>query len=134
MGYTLRRRVSLSYQLFDKATSKYSEPVSMQIKYFDCGCGPDVVDARCPNGRTNRIIDWVNGKPVTLQECPRRFDDSDLWRGLYVATQRLKEMSNSLSFYGIPEAHIVEPVQQLLDEMFAARDRYEAQKAHMESL
>ncbi len=124
----------MTYQLFDKATAKYSEPVSMQTKYFDCQCTPESIDPKCHNTRTDYVIDFVDGKLVRLKECPRRFDDSELWRGLYVACYRLKDMDRCLPFYGIPEAFVVEPVYQLLELMLQARERYQAQKAHMESL
>ena len=105
----------------------------MGIGCSPCGCTPEKEHPGCRNWRSTYVIDWADKKPVTLRECPNRFDDGELWEVIYAALYRLKDLERSLSFYGIPEQHLAEPVHSLLEEVYAARDRYRTQKEERES-
>lgn len=106
----------------------FARPESLGIGASKCGCTEWTQDPKCRN-KGLYVVDWADNKPVTLRECPNRFDDSEHWENLWVALYGLKEMEKAYSFYGVPVAHIAYPVKEELDRIFLARDRYQAQRA-----
>ena len=122
----------MTYRTYNKSANAYSDPVSLGIGWSACGCTSEAADPKCRN-RSTYVIDFVDKRPVTLKECPSRFDDGPLWRCIHFALYKLGSWDKSLGFYGLPVALLSEPVYRLLDLIFAARDRYQAQKALRES-
>jgi hypothetical protein len=106
--------------------------VSLGIGTVKCGCSAESSDSRCRN-RSTYIRDFIDQKPVTLKECPNRFDDAALWAAIHFTLNKVGSWDKVLGFYGIPVALLSEPVYSLMELIFAARDRYQAQKALRES-
>jgi hypothetical protein len=124
--------VNLTFQTFNPKTATYSDPVSLGIGASKCGCSAEASDPKCRN-RSAYVIDFEDKKPVALKECPNRFDDAELWAAIHFALNKVGSWDKVLGFYGVPVALLSEPVYHLLDLIFAARDRYQAQKALRES-
>ncbi len=105
-------------------------PQSLGIKLLDCACD-ETPSPTCRNVR-QWVIDWRDNKPITRRLCPRAVQDQDLWECVYAALYEIKEVINSVNFWGLPVAHIGEPVYQVLEQAYQARARYQAQRDYME--
>jgi len=51
---------------------------------------------------------------------------------VYLALYEVKELIHAQPFWGLPVAHLGEPVYQVLEQAYQARARYQAQRDHME--
>lgn len=125
----LRKRVNLTYCLRNKEGAR-GTPQSLGIKLLDCQCD-EAPNPACRNVR-QWVIDWRADKPVTRRLCPRSVQDLDLWECVYTALYEVKDLINSKAFWGIPVAHLGEPVYQVLEQAYQARARYQAQRDYME--
>ena len=129
VSYSLRKRVNLTYRPRKKG-GESGDPVSLGIGFSKCGCSPDAPAKNCRN-RSTYVIDYQGGKPVTLKECPNRFDDAELWRDIHFALYVAKDWQGLATFAGpaIPPMLFSPEHYDFFEACFAARDRYQQQKA-----
>jgi hypothetical protein len=126
----LRKNFNLQYRKITKA-GLLGPVIGLGVGYGPCGCTPDLADPNCYN-RYSYVRDWIGGKPETIRECPRRFDDRELWQDVKVALFEVKSWENVQGFYGVPVVHLSPIVYNMLRLSFDARDRYHGQKAEKE--
>jgi hypothetical protein len=126
----LRKHFNLQYQALTPK-GQLGPLHSLGIGFGPCSCTPETPDSECRN-RFQYVRDFVGGQPVTIRECPRRFDDEALWISIRIALWEVKEWSNVLNYYGVPVVHLSPIVYNMLQMSFDARDRYHSQKAKKE--
>lgn len=111
-----------------------AKPIPLGIGFGKCKCTPEEASPSCRN-RSTYVIDCVDGKLITLQECPNRFDDRELWRDIHFVLYTLKDWQGAASFLGnnLGLMHMSYTHYLFYEACFAARDRYQAQKASKEA-
>lgn len=134
ISYSIRKRIDIKYRKLNKVSNSYDEPVSMGIHPYRCDCTSRYSDPRCKStlNRTKYVIDYSGKEPVLIQECPNRFDDTKLWRNIYIVLEKIKDWDQVFSYYGIPVIQLPTHLYDFIDLVFQAKSRYLQQKEEKE--
>ena len=130
MAYSLRKHFNLQFQALT-AKGTLGPLQSLGIGYSPCLCTSETEDPNCKN-KFAYVRDWVGKKPITIRECPNKFDDSDIWPQIQTALWEVKDWDKVLGFYGVPVVHLSLLRYNMIKMSCEARDRYHAQKYQKE--